>query len=88
MSLDEHAAQSDFYQYHRVFEATRNRGAITGYAHYGRLFNGERGLALDVPFGLIDFIEMLQGGHVETSIWYRLLNLGFRINPAAGADYT
>jgi len=83
----EHADADVFYQYDRVFQRTRAQGAITGYAHLGSLFNGERGLALDVPFGLIDFIEVLQGGRLTTDIWYGFLNLGYRVLPAAGADY-
>ncbi len=82
-----HAEASEFYQYDRVFNETRKHGAITGYAHLGELFNAERGLALDVPFGLVDFIEVLQGGRLTTDIWYRHLNLGYRILPVAGADY-
>ena len=53
----------------------------------GQLFNGRRGLALDVPFGLVDFIEVLQGGRLVTDTWYPFLNLGFKVNPAAGSDY-
>jgi hypothetical protein len=79
--------QELFFQYHQVFERTRKQGAITGYAHLGELFNGQRGLALDVPFGLVDFIEVLQGGRLNSEIWYRFLNLGFKIFPVAGADF-
>ena len=60
---------------------------MTGYAHLGELFNGRRGLALDVPFGLVDFIEVLQGGRLNTEIWYTFLNLGYRVLPVAGADF-
>jgi len=76
-----------FFHYHRVFEETRRQNGITGYAHRGELFNGRRGLALDVPFGLVDFIEVLQGGEINTEIWYSFLNLGYKILPAAGADF-
>ncbi len=82
-----HADATAFYDYHSVFEQTRADGGITGYAHLGSLFNGERGLALDIPHGLIDFIEVLQGGRLHTDLWYDFLNLGYRILPAAGADY-
>ncbi|HJO04214.1 MAG TPA: CehA/McbA family metallohydrolase [Acidobacteriota bacterium] len=82
-----HADSSTFYDYHDVFEQTRANGGITGYAHLGSLFNGERGLALDIPHGLIDFIEVLQGGNLHTDLWYDFLNLGYRVLPAAGADY-
>lgn len=82
-----HFERGVFFQYHRVFERTRRGGAITGYAHHGELFNGRRGLALDVPFGLVDFIEVLQGGRIATETWYDLLNLGFKVLPVAGADW-
>ena len=52
-----------------------------------RVFNGRRGLAIDVPFGLVDFIEVLQGGRIATETWYNFLNLGFRILPVGGADW-
>ena len=76
-----------FFEYHEIFENTRRQGGLTGYAHLGELFNGRRGLALDVPFGLVDFIEVLQGGRLNTDIWYTFLNLGFRVLPVAGADF-
>ena len=77
-----HFEPGAFFQYHHVFERTRRGGAITGYAHHGELFNGRRGLALDVPFGLVDFIELLQGGRIATEGWYQFLNMGYRIRPA------
>ena len=82
-----HFEKEAFFQYDRVFERTRSQGALTGYAHLGELFNGRRGLALDVPFGLVDFIEVLQGGRLNTEIWYSFLNLGYKVLPVAGADY-
>lgn len=82
-----HAPADTFYDYQNVFEQTRADGGITGYAHLGSLFNGERGLALDIPRRLIDFIEVLQGGRLHTDLWYDFLNLGYHILPAAGADY-
>jgi hypothetical protein len=82
-----HFERDAFFQYHHVFERTRQGGAVTGYAHHGELFNGRRGLAIDVPFGLVDFIEVLQGGRLATEGWYNFLNLGFRILPAGGADW-
>jgi hypothetical protein len=88
-NVDRHAhfERGAFFQYHHVFERTRRGGAVTGYAHHGELFNGRRGLAIDVPFGLVDFIEVLQGGRIATETWYNLLNLGFRVLPVAGADW-
>src|SRR5262245_30382987 len=82
-----HFEKEAFFHYDRVFERTRSQGALTGYAHLGELFNGRRGLALDVPFGLVDFIEVLQGGRLNTDIWYSFLNLGYKVLPVGGADY-
>jgi hypothetical protein len=82
-----HFEREGFFQYHGVFERTRGQGALTGYAHLGDAFNGRRGLALDVPFGLVDFIEVLQGGRLNTDVWYSFLNLGYKVLPVGGADY-
>jgi hypothetical protein len=82
-----HLPPEDFFSYHKVFEASHEQGGVSGYAHMGQLFNGQRGLALDVPFGLVDFIEVLQGGRLVTDTWYPFLNLGFKVSPAAGSDY-
>ena len=40
-----------------------------------------------MPFGLVDFIEVLQGGRIATEGWYSFLNLGFKVLPAGGADW-
>ena len=82
-----HLPAEDFFAYHKVFEASHEQGGVSGYAHMGQLFNGRRGLALDVPFNLVDFIEVLQGGRLVTDTWYPFLNLGFKVNPAGGSDY-
>jgi hypothetical protein len=88
-NVDTHAhfEAEGFFQYHLVFERTRRGGATTGYAHRGEGFNGRRGLALDVPFGLVEFIEVLQGGRIAMETWYSFLNLGFKILPVGGADW-
>ncbi|MEX2272685.1 MAG: CehA/McbA family metallohydrolase [Vicinamibacterales bacterium] len=82
-----HLPAEEYFSYHKVFEASHEQGGVSGYAHMGQLFNGRRGLAIDVPFGLVDFIEVLQGGRLVTDTWYPFLNLGFKVNPAAGSDY-
>jgi hypothetical protein len=82
-----HLEKDEFFSYHKVFDASHTQGGVSGYAHYGQLFNGRRGLALDVPFGLVDFIEVLQGGRLDTAAWYPFLDLGFKVSPAAGSDY-
>ena len=82
-----HLDPEAYFLYHRVFEELRQQGGISGYAHLGELFNGRRGLALDVPFGIVDFIEVLQGGRLFSEVWYSFLNLGYRVLPVAGADF-
>lgn len=71
--------------YHEVFEHVAEQGGVSGYAHLNRL--GARvGMALDVPFGLVKFIEVLQRGRLGTDVWFEFLNLGYKIAPAAGSD--
>lgn len=93
-----HLKTEDYFLYHQVFEQLQAQGGISGFAHMGWREGGEggipagegkmdRGLALLAPFGLVDFIEVLQGGRFMHSAWYRLLNLGYRIKPAAGTDW-
>ena len=79
--------QDSYYLYHRVFEESHRQGGVSGYAHLGEWFGAQRGLALDVPFGLVDFIEVLQSGRLLTETWYGFLNLGYKVNPAAGSDF-
>jgi hypothetical protein len=76
------------FLYHEVLEQYQNQGALTGYAHLALgEFNPDIGLALDVPFGLVDFVEILQSSTLDTDVWYQHLNLGSRIKPVAGSDY-
>ncbi len=77
-----------YFLYHEVFEQVRRQGGVTGYAHLaGEWFGAERGLAIDVPFSLVDVLEILQFGRCNTEAWYRFLNLGFELAPAAGSDF-
>ncbi len=87
LSTPVHLPPEDYFSYHKVFEASHRQGGVSGYAHMGQIFNGRRGLAVDVPFELVDFIEVLQGGRLGVDNWYPYLNLGFKVSPAAGSDY-
>ena len=81
---------SRYLLYHELFEQVSELGGISGYAHIGFVggaLGGNVGLALEVPFGLVDFVEILQGGGFSTNLWFDFLNLGYRIPPAAGSDY-
>jgi hypothetical protein len=86
LNLTEPARNPDRYLlYHEVFEKVAERGGISGYAHLKRL-GAPVGMALDVPYGLVKFIEVLQRGRLGTNVWFDFLNLGYKIAPAAGSD--
>ena len=82
-----HVDPETYFLYHQVFDESHRQGGLSGYAHQAELFNGRRGIALDVPFGIVDFIEVLQRGHLPTDLWYGFLNLGYKLLPAAGSDF-
>jgi len=89
LNINEVYRPSDQYlRYEQIFAEYRQQGGLSGYAHVsGRLFNVERGLAIDVPLGAVDFVELLQDGVIETELWYDYLNLGFKLIPTAGSDF-
>ena len=89
MNINEVYRPADRYlRYDRIFAEYRKQGGLSGYAHVaGRLFNVERGLAIDVPLGAVEFLELLQDGALETQLWYDFLNLGFKLIPMAGSDF-
>jgi hypothetical protein len=80
-----------------VADMAHAEGAVVGYVHpfdelpepiakpVERLTNE---LPIDVALGKVDYMEILGfSDHRSTAaIWYRLLNLGFRIPAAAGTD--
>jgi hypothetical protein len=77
-----------FFLYHKYFDFYKQQKALIGYAHVGsKEFNASLGLALDMPFGLIDFVEVMQNQRLRTKFWYEFLNLGYKLAPAAGSDY-
>ena len=82
-----HADADNYFVYNRVFQEAHDQGALSGFAHMGQGFNGQRGMALTVPFELVDFIEVLQAGRIFTDVWYRFLDMGYRISPTAGSDW-
>jgi len=66
------------------------RNSQTGLVSPGGIAEGgqmNRGLVLLAHTGMVNFIEVLQRGRFISDGWYRLLNLGYRINPAAGSDW-
>jgi hypothetical protein len=79
-----------YLAYEQVFRSVHNQGGLTGYAHVLRnpdWHHVRRGLALDVPDGLVDFVEVMQDGTAGTGTWFDYLNLGYKLVPTAGSDY-
>jgi|GEM_PF-633893 len=80
--------QEDYFLYHNHLKFYQKQEAVTGYAHVGSgEFNASWGLALDVPLGLVDFVEIMQASRLRTKLWYQFLNLGYKLAPAAGSDF-
>ena len=89
LNIAERARDADrYFLYHELFAQLRAGGSVSGYAHVGSDWFGETaGLALDVPFGIVDVVEVLQAYRLRIQPWYDFLNLGFRLTPIAGSDY-
>jgi hypothetical protein len=85
---ERHRDPDRYFLYHEAFTRLREGGSVSGYAHVGSgWFGEEAGLALDVVFGIVDVVEVLQGDRLRTDPWYDFLNLGFRLTPIAGSDF-
>lgn len=88
-----HLPTKEYFLYHKVFEESARQGGISGFAHMGwgqrdtQAPQMNRGLTLLAHTGMVNFIEVLQAGRLMHDGWYRLLNLGYRVNPAAGSDW-
>jgi TolB protein len=79
-----------------VADMAHARGALVGYVHpfeddphpYDAREPLSNELPVDVALGKVDYMEI--GGfsdyHVTAAVWYRLLNLGFRLPAANGTD--
>jgi hypothetical protein len=60
---------------------------LSGYAHFGQHLNAQYGLSIDLPAGYLGILQVLEGGNANYSVWYDILNGGFRMTPVAGTDY-
>jgi Tol biopolymer transport system component len=79
-----------------VADLAHARGALVGYVHpfdeEPHPFNAAEPLSMELPvdvaLGKVDYIEILGFSDHRTtaSVWYRLLNLGFRLPAAGGTD--
>ena len=83
-----HFNGSNHNDYNHIATNVKQDGGFFGYAHVALdAFNVGLALTLDVPLGLVDFIEILQMNRLDTDHLYDFLNMGFRLLPSAGSDY-
>ena len=73
--------------FRKFWKAAREQGGLSGYAHWGMGSEAQSGIALDLPTGLIDFIEVMECWDANYDVWYAVLNSGIRMTPTAGTDY-
>jgi Tol biopolymer transport system component len=79
-----------------VADLAHARGALVGYVHpfdetphpFDASERQTNELPVDVALGKVDYIEILGFAdyRVTAEVWYRLLNLGFRLPTAGGSD--
>lgn len=76
-----------YLAYELPFAATRADGGLAGYAHGASAYDGARGLALTLPLGQCDFIEVFNNGVLDLDGIYGAWNLGYRVTPTGGSDF-
>lgn len=76
----------NYLLYDSTFKQVKQTGGISGFAHWGTGPSGD-GLALNVPFGNVELLEVLSFEFLHLDAWYQLLSLGFPIAAAAGTDF-
>ncbi len=71
--------------FHDVLNRARSFDALVGVAH-GGIFGRHATAVADVVLGAVDFWELSNGFVYSVETWYRLMNCGYFIPPAAGTD--
>ncbi len=78
-----------------IVDLARAQGGIAGYVHIADFPIDppkEKSLSYELPasvsHGKVDYLEVMgfSDHHITAGIWYRLLNLGFRLPAGAGTD--
>ncbi len=78
----------DYLVYQRFWDEAKRQGALSGFAHGHTNGKAVRaGLAVNLPSGLLSFLEVLQFGTGDYQTYYDILNAGLRLTPIAGSDY-
>jgi hypothetical protein len=70
---------------HDVFQRTRKLSGLGGVAHGGSLGRFPTAI-LDTVLGAVDFFEIANAHLYSRELWYRLMNCGYILPPAAGTD--
>ena len=68
-----------------VFQRSRRLGGLGGVAHGGSLGRFPTAI-LDSVLGVVDFFEIANAHLYSRELWYRLMNCGYNLPPAAGTD--
>lgn len=68
-----------------VFKRARELGGLGGPAHGTKLGRSPTGIS-DTILGAVDFFEIANTHIYKTDVWYRLMNCGCIVPPAAGTD--
>ncbi len=79
------AIPTNYPPLYEVFLQNRSWGGIGGPAHGARLSRSPTAV-LDTVLGAVDFFEIANTHLVYTDVWYRLMNCGYIVPPAAGTD--
>jgi hypothetical protein len=79
--LGEPAVPYNFPPLHDIFLRTRQLGGMGGVAH-----SGGHTTIVDTVLGALDFFEIANTHLYKTDLWYRLMNCGYVVPPAAGTD--
>lgn len=79
------AILENFPPFHDVLQQARAAHALAGVAHGGTLGQSSTAIA-DALLGTVDFWEISNGPIYSTETWYRLMNCGTFLPPAAGTD--
>ncbi|HEV2386299.1 MAG TPA: CehA/McbA family metallohydrolase [Candidatus Acidoferrales bacterium] len=90
---------ADYPSNAQVLDSIHRQGGIGGYAHPYLIprgedpsqadFSGAREFPADAALGKIDFYDLMciwTDKYVAAEVWYRLLNLGFRVPISSGSD--
>jgi Tol biopolymer transport system component len=82
----------------KVLEEVHRQGAVAGYVHPFQVpgrdpsedeYRGAREFPVSAALGEVDYYDVMciwSDERVSASVWYRVLNLGFRVPASAGTD--